>query len=288
MKMEALDPSAAACFMVDVDDDLLNFSLEDETVLQDDDEKTTNSITKYKHPFSSSSSSFSSNPVLSLLPSQQHPECVEEELEWLSNKDAFPAVEFGILADNPSIVFDHHSPVSVLENSSSTCNSSGNGSANANAYMSCCASLKVPVNYPVRARSKRRRRRRRGSFADLPSEHCMLVNKPSFKIVKQREPLLSLPMNSAKSACIGRRCQHCGADKTPQWRAGPLGPKTLCNACGVRYKSGRLLPEYRPANSPTFSPTVHSNSHRKVLEMRKQKIGVGGMMIHEACGYSVG
>lgn len=71
--MEALDPSAASCFMVDVDDDLLNFSLEDETVLQDDDEKTTNSITKYKHPFSSSSSSFSSNPVLSLLPSQQHP-----------------------------------------------------------------------------------------------------------------------------------------------------------------------------------------------------------------------
>jgi hypothetical protein len=22
---------------------------------------------------------------------------------------------------------------------------------------------------------------------------------------------------------------------TPVWRAGPQGPKTLCNACGVRY-----------------------------------------------------
>lgn len=22
---------------------------------------------------------------------------------------------------------------------------------------------------------------------------------------------------------------------TPVWRAGPEGPKTLCNACGVRY-----------------------------------------------------
>ncbi len=22
---------------------------------------------------------------------------------------------------------------------------------------------------------------------------------------------------------------------TPVWRAGPHGPKTLCNACGVRY-----------------------------------------------------
>ncbi|TVU18205.1 hypothetical protein EJB05_34288, partial [Eragrostis curvula] len=48
------------------------------------------------------------------------------------------------------------------------------------------------------------------------------------------------------------RCTHCMSSKTPQWRTGPLGSKTLCNACGVRYKSGRLLPEYRLANSPTF------------------------------------
>jgi hypothetical protein len=68
-----------------------------------------------------------------------------------------------------------------------------------------------------------------------------------------------------------RRCSHCGVQKTPQWRAGPEGAKTLCNACGVRYKSGRLLPEYRPACSPTFVSSIHSNSHRKVLEMRRKK-----------------
>lgn len=68
-----------------------------------------------------------------------------------------------------------------------------------------------------------------------------------------------------------RRCSHCGVQKTPQWRTGPLGAKTLCNACGVRHKSGRLLPEYRPACSPTFSTELHSNHHRKVLEMRKKK-----------------
>ncbi|KAG6536554.1 GATA transcription factor 4-like [Zingiber officinale] len=69
----------------------------------------------------------------------------------------------------------------------------------------------------------------------------------------------------------GRRCTHCASEKTPQWRTGPLGPKTLCNACGVRYKSGRLLPEYRPASSPTFVVAQHSNSHRKVVELRRQK-----------------
>lgn len=68
-----------------------------------------------------------------------------------------------------------------------------------------------------------------------------------------------------------RRCSHCGVQKTPQWRTGPLGAKTLCNACGVRFKSGRLLPEYRPACSPTFSSELHSNNHRKVLEMRRKK-----------------
>ncbi|KAL3684348.1 hypothetical protein R1sor_002370 [Riccia sorocarpa] len=67
------------------------------------------------------------------------------------------------------------------------------------------------------------------------------------------------------------RCLHCSTTRTPQWRAGPMGPKTLCNACGVRYKSGRLLPEYRPAGSPGYVGHKHSNSHKKILEMRRQR-----------------
>ncbi|KAJ0040387.1 hypothetical protein Pint_27396 [Pistacia integerrima] len=65
-----------------------------------------------------------------------------------------------------------------------------------------------------------------------------------------------------------RRCSHCETTETPQWRIGPLGPKTLCNACGVRYKSGRLLPEYRPAASPTFDGEKYSNFHRKILKKK--------------------
>ena len=60
---------------------------------------------------------------------------------------------------------------------------------------------------------------------------------------------------------------HCEATKTQQWRTGLEGPKTICNACGVRYKSSRLSPEYRPAASPTFSSHLHSNSY-KILKMR--------------------
>ncbi|CAD6229854.1 unnamed protein product [Miscanthus lutarioriparius] len=76
---------------------------------------------------------------------------------------------------------------------------------------------------------------------------------------------------SSAASAEGRRCLHCETDRTPQWRTGPMGPKTLCNACGVRYKSGRLVPEYRPAASPTFVMSKHSNSHRKVLELQRQK-----------------
>ncbi|KAH9535771.1 hypothetical protein CY35_17G071000 [Sphagnum magellanicum] len=33
-----------------------------------------------------------------------------------------------------------------------------------------------------------------------------------------------------------RICAHCGTSKTPLWRNGPQGPKSLCNACGIRHK----------------------------------------------------
>ncbi|KAG9154234.1 hypothetical protein Leryth_000684 [Lithospermum erythrorhizon] len=73
-----------------------------------------------------------------------------------------------------------------------------------------------------------------------------------------------------KQSASTKKCTHCQVTKTPQWREGPLGVKTLCNACGVRYRSGRLFPEYRPASSPTFVPSLHSNSHKKVIKMRKK------------------
>jgi hypothetical protein len=30
-------------------------------------------------------------------------------------------------------------------------------------------------------------------------------------------------------------CSECGAVESPEWRKGPQGPKTLCNACGLRW-----------------------------------------------------
>ncbi|XWS13525.1 hypothetical protein CRYUN_Cryun36dG0044300 [Craigia yunnanensis] len=190
------------------------------------------------------------NSSSSLNPNRSFPECADEELEWLY---AFPAVETSFV-DILGTAGKHQSPVSVLDNSSS--NSSGSTTlTNGNIVMYCCGNVKVPV----KARSKRLRKCR-----DLRNqENCWWVQEN----VKNA----NATGKGAGSRTIGRKCRHCGAEKTPQWRAGPLGPKTLCNACGVRYKSGRLVPEYRPASSPTYSSELHSNSHRRILEMRRHK-----------------
>ncbi|KAJ4978266.1 hypothetical protein NE237_009046 [Protea cynaroides] len=95
-----------------------------------------------------------------------------------------------------------------------------------------------------------------------------LKRKKKKKLVPLPPPSSATDQQHPQPAASVRKCLHCEITKTPQWRAGPLGPKTLCNACGVRFKSGRLFPEYRPAASPTFMASLHSNSHKKVLEMR--------------------
>ena len=43
---------------------------------------------------------------------------------------------------------------------------------------------------------------------------------------------------TADGRSMRRGCLNCGCQKTPQWRMGPDGPKTLCNACGVRFRKG--------------------------------------------------
>nr|KYP71287.1 GATA transcription factor 16 [Cajanus cajan] len=40
-------------------------------------------------------------------------------------------------------------------------------------------------------------------------------------------------------------CADCKTTKTPLWRGGPAGPKTLCNACGIRYRKKRACSRKR-------------------------------------------
>ncbi|RDY05476.1 GATA transcription factor 11, partial [Mucuna pruriens] len=173
--------------------------------------------------------------------------------------------------------FQMYSPVSVFESSSSS-----------SAENSNVDRPPIPVK---RARGKRQRL---SSFSPLFSSPFILISPAlqkhqrtgasesdfgtnvagnlSNKEKRQRKKDLSLLSDEVLESDAPRKCMHCQVTKTPQWREGPMGPKTLCNACGVRYRSGRLFPEYRPAASPTFVASLHSNCHKKVVEMRSRGI----------------
>lgn len=55
-------------------------------------------------------------------------------------------------------------------------------------------------------------------------------------------------------------CLNCGCHQTPQWRCGPLGPRTLCNACGVRYKKDLPLNCW-PIRDGMVLPPVSAGLH---------------------------
>ncbi|KAI8063298.1 hypothetical protein BC940DRAFT_307591 [Gongronella butleri] len=49
-------------------------------------------------------------------------------------------------------------------------------------------------------------------------------------------PPMSLPMEAHHYFQMRQKqCTRCGAVDSPEWRRGPSGHKTLCNACGLRY-----------------------------------------------------
>lgn len=68
-----------------------------------------------------------------------------------------------------------------------------------------------------------------------------------------------------------RWCRHCGTAETTLWRAGPEGPKTLCNACGLRHKNKSAAPTTK--RRPPAKPSCAKSKNYSVLPL----VGVSGM-----------
>ncbi|XP_076897264.1 GATA transcription factor 8-like [Bidens hawaiensis] len=228
-------------------------------------------------------------------------------------KETIPALKESIQAKEEPIVvanyeFKVSSPVSVLESSSSSSSSSSCSGGNGGDVNGKMILLSSTPRGPQRARTKRPRPPVFSPPATIdllspvtlvpvpvsmesdnglklvvggpepgPGPEQKKRKKKPKKPEAQSNPDEQTENQSQNPTGHGvRKCMHCEITKTPQWRAGPMGPKTLCNACGVRHKSGRLFPEYRPAASPTFVPSLHSNSHKKVVEMRTKCMPMPG------------
>ncbi|XWS29293.1 hypothetical protein CRYUN_Cryun24cG0016200 [Craigia yunnanensis] len=66
--------------------------------------------------------------------------------------------------------------------------------------------------------------------------------------------------SSGNDPLLARRCANCDTTSTPLWRNGPRGPKSLCNACGIRFKK-----EERRATAPNAN---NSGATASMLEQQ--------------------
>ncbi|KAJ4714402.1 putative GATA transcription factor [Melia azedarach] len=67
--------------------------------------------------------------------------------------------------------------------------------------------------------------------------------------------------NSTNDPLLARRCANCDTTSTPLWRNGPRGPKSLCNACGIRFKK-----EERRATAANANANANSGNASGVAE----------------------
>ncbi|KAG5061083.1 hypothetical protein AAZX31_01G163600 [Glycine max] len=85
---------------------------------------------------------------------------------------------------------------------------------------------------------------------------------------------------------LARRCANCDTTSTPLWRNGPRGPKSLCNACGIRYKKEERRASAAAATPPAAaasggmmdSAQVYNNSwyaHQQSQKMQCFSPGMG-------------
>ncbi|XP_019173038.1 PREDICTED: GATA transcription factor 19-like [Ipomoea nil] len=89
----------------------------------------------------------------------------------------------------------------------------------------CTLSLATPSTRRFNENEKRGERRM--------SNFCSWdILQPS----KQPPPSSVVVHKSAADTVVPRRCANCDTTSTPLWRNGPRGPKSLCNACGIRFK----------------------------------------------------
>jgi len=59
-------------------------------------------------------------------------------------------------------------------------------------------------------------------------------------------------------------CTDCGTLESPEWRKGPRGPKTLCNACGLRWAKKEKKRSQGPGpnqTSPLLNGTGSVSAH---------------------------
>lgn len=97
----------------------------------------------------------------------------------------------------------------------------------------------------------------------MPNTKPNHIISPPLPAVKPRSNSTSTTGNG-----LSKQCLYCGSKSTPMWRRGPQGAGTLCNACGVKWKHGKIL---CGSDAPPVLP--HTASNQIKVEKKKRKYG---------------
>ncbi|GMH06319.1 hypothetical protein Nepgr_008159 [Nepenthes gracilis] len=103
----------------------------------------------------------------------------------------------------------------------------------------CTLSLGTPSTRRTSGDERQGHHERRSGGGGCASDFCWDLMQQSSKQATNKGGGRGGSSNS--NSCGGdplqaRRCANCDTTSTPLWRNGPRGPKSLCNACGIRFK----------------------------------------------------
>ncbi|GMY27866.1 GATA transcription factor 15-like [Fagus crenata] len=86
--------------------------------------------------------------------------------------------------------------------------------------------------------------------------------------------MVDLSDKGSESETHKKTCADCGTTKTPLWRGGPAGPKSLCNACGIRSrKKRRATLGLNKEDKKTKRAGINgSNNNNKIRDSLKQRL----------------
>ncbi|XP_020205216.1 GATA transcription factor 21 [Cajanus cajan] len=98
------------------------------------------------------------------------------------------------------------------------------------------------------------------------------------KFEDQKQPLSPLGTDNSSSNNYSnhgnntvRVCADCHTTKTPLWRSGPRGPKSLCNACGIRQRKARRAMAAAAAAAGNGTVLVEAEKSVKGNKLQKKE-----------------
>ncbi|CAL9027672.1 unnamed protein product [Prunus brigantina] len=229
---------------------------------------------QYHHLFnlepqtSFSSSSFSSpiflTPSQAQAPSDHYREPQNFQFQLLE-ADHHNIVSYGGSCDHDPQTLENESGSGTILKLSISKNGAGrNGNPSTDKWMSSKMRMMKKMTNPDQTSSSCT------SSDDKPVAMKLSISHKSEEQKPQHPDMISCSNNSSNNmnnnVPIIRVCSDCNTTKTPLWRSGPRGPKSLCNACGIRQRKARraMAAAAAAANGTTLAAAPSMKSTSKV------------------------